>query len=175
MPRSTRINRSNRSQTRSLRLVLIQPLVVDKEGVIIVGHGRYFAALKLGISEVPCVEVDLDDERARAYRLADNKLNESAWDLDLAMAEVKLLTEEVLKLTGFTQLDIDRYEWEAPRKARPHGRLHHSSVLILGHPSRLLAKPQGSLDGVLRGQPRRPGRKLTRRRYAAVSKDSRQR
>lgn len=51
-----------------------QPIVVDKKGVIIVGHGRYLAAQMLGVEKVPVLEIDLDEERAKAYRLADNKL-----------------------------------------------------------------------------------------------------
>lgn len=80
-----------------------QPIVVDKEGVIIVGHGRYLAAQKLGINPVPVLEVDLDEERAKAYRLADNKLNESDWEMDVVIEELKTLSLEMLDLTGFDQ------------------------------------------------------------------------
>ena len=56
-----------------------QPIVVDKNGVIIVGHTRYKAAQKLGLETAPVVVADdLDEEKARAYRLADNKTNELA-------------------------------------------------------------------------------------------------
>lgn len=78
-----------------------QPVVVDKGGVLIVGHGRYFAALQLGLEEVPVLELDLTEEKARAYRLADNKLNESPWDMDLVIEELKGLSLEMLDLTGF--------------------------------------------------------------------------
>src|SRR3990167_2454248 len=57
-----------------------QPVVIDKQNIIIVGHGRYEAAKLLKLEEVPTIMVDLTDEQARAYRLADNKLNESDWD-----------------------------------------------------------------------------------------------
>ena len=51
-----------------------QPIVVDEEGVIIVGHTRYKAALKLGWDEVPVhVAVGLTPAQARAYRIADNQ------------------------------------------------------------------------------------------------------
>lgn len=93
-----------------------QPIVVDKEGVIIVGHGRYFAAHLIGMNEVPVLEVDISEEKAKAYRLADNKLNESKWNLDIAIDELKNLTSDLLQLTGFTQLDIDRYEWKMIEK-----------------------------------------------------------
>src|SRR6516225_9625570 len=58
-----------------------QPIVVDQEGVIIVGHTRYKAALKLGLEEVPVhVAVGLSPAQAKAYRLADNQTATfSAW------------------------------------------------------------------------------------------------
>src|SRR3989304_1580497 len=62
-----------------------QPIVIDKDNVIIVGHGRYIAALSLGMESVPTLTVELDEERAKAYRLADNKLNESDWDMDIVI------------------------------------------------------------------------------------------
>src|SRR6202140_3550386 len=51
-----------------------QPIVVDEQGVIIVGHTRYKAALKLGLQEVPVhVAVGLSPAQAKAYRIADNQ------------------------------------------------------------------------------------------------------
>jgi len=51
-----------------------QPIVVDEEGVIIVGHTRYLAALKLGLEVVPVhVAVGLTPAQAKAYRIADNQ------------------------------------------------------------------------------------------------------
>ncbi len=80
-----------------------QPIVVDKDGVIIVGHGRYEAAKLLAMDDkdIPVVTVDLNEEQAKAYRLADNKLNESDWDMSLVIEELKGLTEPYLELTGF--------------------------------------------------------------------------
>ena len=57
-----------------------QPLVVDSNGVLIVGHTRLKAAQQLGIEEVPVVVADtLTDEQVKAYRLADNKTGEKSW------------------------------------------------------------------------------------------------
>ena len=55
-----------------------QPLVVDKNNVLVIGHGRLLAAKKLKMQTVPvvCAE-DLTDEQIAALRLADNKTNES--------------------------------------------------------------------------------------------------
>lgn len=78
-----------------------QPVVVDKNGVLIVGHGRLEAAKLLGLKEIPTITVDLTEEQANAYRLADNKLNESDWDMTLVIEELKGLTPEMFDLTGF--------------------------------------------------------------------------
>ena len=61
-----------------------QPIVVDEQGVIIVGHTRYKAALKLGLEAVPVhVAVGLTPAQAQAYRLADNQTATlSQWDED---------------------------------------------------------------------------------------------
>lgn len=78
-----------------------QPVVVDKDGVLIVGHGRLEAAKLLGLKEVPSITVNLTEEQAKAYRLADNKLNESEWDMSLVIEELKGLSDSMLDLTGF--------------------------------------------------------------------------
>ena len=59
-----------------------QPIVVDKQGVIVVGHGRRIAALELGWTEAPVHVADnLTAQQIRAYRQADNRTHEdSEWD-----------------------------------------------------------------------------------------------
>ena len=82
----------------------VQPVVVDKNNNIIIGHCRLEAAKKLNLDEVPCVMVDdLTDEQVRKLRLLDNKLNESDWDIDL-------IAEEIADL-DFDDFDVD---WELP-------------------------------------------------------------
>lgn len=68
-----------------------QPIVVDKDMVIIVGHTRWKAAKKLGLKEVPVIVADdLSEEKAKAYRIADNSTGEIAeWDYDLLGEELK--------------------------------------------------------------------------------------
>ena len=67
----------------------VQPIVVDRDGVIVIGHCRALAAKKLGVEEVPCVCVDdLTPEQVNALRLVDNKSNESDWDFDLLAEEL---------------------------------------------------------------------------------------
>jgi site-specific DNA-methyltransferase (adenine-specific) len=78
-----------------------QPIVLDKDNVIIVGHGRFEASKLLGLKDVPTITVDLPEDKVKAYRLADNKLNESEWDMSLAIEELKELSDEMFNLTGF--------------------------------------------------------------------------
>lgn len=67
----------------------VQPIVIDRDGVIVIGHCRAMAAKKLGMEEVPCVCVDdLTPEQVNALRLVDNKSNESNWDFDLLADEL---------------------------------------------------------------------------------------
>lgn len=61
----------------------VQPLVVDREGIIVIGHGRYEAAKILKMPTVPCVCVDdLTEEQVQKLRILDNRLNESQWDIE---------------------------------------------------------------------------------------------
>jgi DNA modification methylase len=89
-----------------------QPIVVDAQGVIIVGHTRYKAALKLGLKEVPVhVATDLTPTQVKAYRLADNATNEIAgWDYDLLPIELSALQEVNydLGLLGFDSEELAR-------------------------------------------------------------------
>ena len=67
----------------------VQPIVIDDDGTIVIGHCRALAAERLGIEEVPCVVVsDLTEEEINALRIVDNKTNESPWDFDLLSAEL---------------------------------------------------------------------------------------
>jgi site-specific DNA-methyltransferase (adenine-specific) len=77
-----------------------QPLVIDKNNVLIIGHCRLIAAKRLGLRAVPVVRMeDLSEEQAQKLRLLDNKLNESEWDMEL-------LAEDIPEL-DFDGYDID--------------------------------------------------------------------
>lgn len=88
-----------------------QPIVVDTDMTIIVGHTRYEAALKMGHTTVPVLIADrLTKEQAKAYRIADNKVAEfSAWDNKLLKVEFDELKEMNidLNLTGFVNREIE--------------------------------------------------------------------
>ena len=89
-----------------------QPIVVDEEGVIIVGHTRYKAALKLGLETVPVhVAIGLSPAQAKAYRLADNQTATlSQFDDDKLVEELAQLQDMDfdLALTGFSSEDLQR-------------------------------------------------------------------
>ena len=90
-----------------------QPLVVDEEGVIVVGHTRLRAALKLGLESVPVhVATGLTPEQLKAYRLADNKTASLAeWDDEKLTAELMELSQAGvdLDITGFSADEIASY------------------------------------------------------------------
>jgi len=72
-----------------------QPIVVDEANVILVGHGRLFASLKLGLREVPVYKLGgLTPAQKKAYRILDNKLqNDSTWNIDNLPLELQELRE----------------------------------------------------------------------------------
>ncbi len=87
-----------------------QPIVVDKDMVIVVGHTRYAAALELGMAEVPVHIADnLTPAQIKAYRIADNKTATfSEWDMELLALEFDDLKAEGfdLELTGFDDAEL---------------------------------------------------------------------
>lgn len=89
-----------------------QPIVVDKDNVIIVSHTRYLAAQELGLAEAPVIVAgNLSDEQARAYRLADNKTGELAgWDFKKLALELEQIEDINMSDFGFVEgsdLDIN--------------------------------------------------------------------
>lgn len=67
----------------------VQPIVIDKDNVVVIGHCRLLAAKQLKMKEVPCVCVeDLTEEQVKALRIVDNKSNESEWDFDVLPDEL---------------------------------------------------------------------------------------
>ena len=87
-----------------------QPIVVDKNMVVIVGHTRLLGAKKLGLKKVPVAIADLSETKAKAYRIADNRLNEdSEWDYDFLNLEIGMLQEDDFDLTqlGFEKEELN--------------------------------------------------------------------
>lgn len=87
-----------------------QPIVVDKQFIIVVGHTRFEASKLLNLKEVPIQIADLDEEKAKAYRIADNKLNSKTyWDYSYLTEELKELmnTKTDLESLGFDKSELD--------------------------------------------------------------------
>lgn len=67
----------------------VQPIVIDKNNVVVIGHCRLLGAKQLKMETVPCVCVDdLTEEQVNALRIVDNKTNESDWDMDILPDEL---------------------------------------------------------------------------------------
>jgi ParB-like chromosome segregation protein Spo0J len=100
------------------------PIVVTKDNVIVAGHTRYKAGLKLGLEKVPCIVADdLTDEQIKAFRLADNKVSELAdWDFEKLERELEEINLD-MSLFSFEindlENDIDIFnDIELPREER---------------------------------------------------------
>jgi len=87
------------------------PVILDKDNVIVAGHTRIESAKRLGITEIPCIYADdLTDEQIKAFRLADNKVGEIAeWDIDLLDTELDDILNIDMSDFGF-DLDLEDEE-----------------------------------------------------------------
>ena len=83
-----------------------QPVIIDKHNSVVAGHGRILGAKKAGLKQVPtvCLE-DLTEEQIKAYRLVDNKLNESEWDN-------ALLNTELQELWDIGEIDMGQFDFD---------------------------------------------------------------
>lgn len=80
-----------------------QPVIVDKDNCVVAGHGRILGAKKAGMKEVPTVALEnITEEQIKAYRLVDNKLNESEWDEGLLKDSLEEIFEMDMEMFGFS-------------------------------------------------------------------------
>lgn len=88
----------------------LSPVIIAKDNTILCGHGRFFAAQRLGLKKIPCIKEEyLTEAQRKAYILADNKLTlNSEWDEDMLAIELSDLQGEGfdLSLTGFSEKEI---------------------------------------------------------------------
>lgn len=114
-----------------------QPLVVDKNKVIVCGHTRYKAYLELGIKQVPCVLADdLTEDEINAYRLADNKTAEySEWDETLLEFEIDNILNIDMSDFGFLidtdELDSKNIKEKDIKKMELRPFEHHDYIVFL--------------------------------------------
>ena len=97
-----------------------QPVIIDKHDCVVAGHGRILGARKAGLKQVPTVCLDeLTEEQIKAYRLVDNKLNESEWDYSLLNTELsELLDAGELDMTLFDFNMDNLFEEETENKKK---------------------------------------------------------
>ena len=128
----------------------VQPIVVDRDGVIVIGHCRALAAKQIGMTEVPCVCVDdLTPEQVNALRLVDNKSNESDWDFDLLAEELPGLDLSAFDFDWGMQDELDNSvvedDYDPDPPAEPKSKL--GDVYQLGN-HRLMCGDSTSLADV---------------------------
>lgn len=89
----------------------VQPIVIDKNNVVVIGHCRLLAAKKLKMADVPCVCVeDLTEEQVKALRIVDNKSNESPWDFDFLADELAEINLDAFNFDFGVSFDDDDVE-----------------------------------------------------------------
>lgn len=121
------------------RFGFTNPILLDGESNIIAGHGRLAAAIKIGMSEVPCIDLGgLAPEEKRAYIIADNQLAMNAgWDMQILAAEIQQLAHDGIdvSLLGFTDKEMDLIERMGARMdeegADPSGTIGGDRFLLM--------------------------------------------
>lgn len=103
------------------------PLVIDEKGVIVKGHARFAAAIRLGMEQIPCIITHADEEAIKADRITDNKISEfSEW-----------MNEDVLKEIESINLDFDFSDLGFP------------TVILDDMPSEPLSEASEPVSGVM--------------------------
>ena len=113
MPAPIPTSRSHQIAASIRQFGFTNPVLIDDADGIVAGHGRVAAARKLGLAEVPVIELaHLSDAERRAYVIADNRLAELAgWDHEILAIELQSLSDMDLdfdlEITGFETAEID--------------------------------------------------------------------
>ena len=109
-----------------------QPLVIDKDNILIIGHCRLIAAKRLKHTTVPVLRMDeLSQDQVDKLRLLDNKLNESEWDMDLLAEEIPDLDWDGFDIDwGLPELEeeIEIIEDEVPEEVESRCKLSHVGI-----------------------------------------------
>ena len=127
-----------------------QPIVIDKDKVIVCGHTRHMAAKMLNLATVPCIMADdLTEEQVKAFRLADNKVSEIAeWDESLLEMELESIIDIDMNDFNFElfefgdQIEPDNDEEEEPEKVNERERTYSAYNLQFNDLERTAGKYQ---------------------------------
>ena len=126
------------------------PLVIDEKGVVVCGHTRLKAALECGMARVPCVLADdLTEDEIKAFRLADNKIQEmSSWDDDLLDQELVELKDAGIEMDdlGFGDMgaDWDKLD-DIEDEQEPPKLKGAANTIVVTVPTDL---PEGEIDNI---------------------------
>ena len=126
------------------------PLVIDEKGVVVCGHTRLKAALECGMARVPCVLADdLTEAEIKAFRLADNKIQEmSSWDDDLLDQELVELKDSGIEMDdlGFGDMgaDWDKLD-DIEDEQEPPKLKGAANTIVVTVPTDL---PEGEIDNI---------------------------
>ena len=109
-----------------------QPIIIDRDNVVVCGHTRLKASEQLGIEEVPCIVADdLTDEQIKAFRLADNKVSEQAeWDIGLLNEELDDILNVDMGDFGFDIFSMDDLEEMEGYNSEEDDREHFSKTFV---------------------------------------------
>ena len=90
------------------------PIIIDKNNIVINGHTRLLASKKLGLKEVPVIVADdLSEAQVKAFRIADNKVSEySSWNNELLNIELEQLEELNFNMEAFGISIFEPIEFE---------------------------------------------------------------
>ena len=118
---------------------IVLPVLIDANNVIVAGHAVTLAAMKIGLSEIPCVRAShLNEAQKRAYILADNRLAEdSSWDRAILKAEMLKLRDDYgleLESTGFESREILRLRMDIAETPKDEDLLPEAAENIISQP-----------------------------------------
>ena len=110
-----------------------QPVIIDKNNYVVAGHGRILGAKKAGLKQVPTVTLEeLTEEQIKAYRLVDNKLNESEWNNDLLNTELSELWDAgEIDMTLFDFYMDNLFEEETENKKKVEFEVKKENKIII--------------------------------------------
>lgn len=118
----------------------VQPIVVDKDNNIVIGHCRYEAAKKLKLETVPCVCVDeLTDEQVKALRIVDNKSNESPWDMEYLADELAEIDMNGFDFDfGINAVDENDIPNVEEKELKPYKKVHYLITLDINENDKVI-------------------------------------
>lgn len=95
------------------------PLLLDRNNVIVKGHTRWTAAIRLGMKELPCVYSDADEETLKLDRIADNKVAEfSTWNMEMLMSELTSINTDYDLSSLNLKFDLPSFDVVPPTPTR---------------------------------------------------------